>query len=247
MRQAGRVVAAAHQAMAALIEPGVRTSELDAAVEAVFKMAEAEPLFKGVPGKVPFPAATCISVNEEVVHGIPGSRELRDGDLVSVDTGCRVNGWCGDAAWTYIVGAIDEEKARLVVVGEGVLATAIREMGRATMWSEVAGAMEDYVDGTGFSLVESFVGHGIGKEMHESPQVPNYLSQQLKRHDFRLEPGLVLAVEPMLNAGGKTVRILNDHWTVATTDGRPSVHFEHTIAITANGPEILTTGVGQLA
>jgi methionyl aminopeptidase len=240
MREAGRLVARAHGLIRQMVEPGVTTAEIDAVVERLFEQHGAKPLFKGVPGKVPFPSVCCISINEQVVHGIPGPRRLEPGDIVKVDTGCRLNGWCGDAAWSYPVGEIEPLKQRLMKIGEENLFLAIREVGRRQRWSDVAHAMEQHVRQAGFSVVEQFVGHGIGREMHEDPQVPNFMSPQLKRHDFRLEPGLVLAIEPMVNAGTKNVRILKDHWTVETKDKKPSVHFEHTVAITANGPDILT-------
>ena len=240
MREAGRLVARAHALIGRMVEPGVTTGEIDLAVERLFAQESATPLFKGVPGKVPFPSVCCISINEQIVHGIPGPRRLERGDIVKVDTGCRLNGWCGDAAWTYAVGEIDELKRRLMQIGEENLYLAIREAGRVKRWSEVAQSMEKHVRQAGFSVVEQFVGHGIGREMHEDPQVPNFVSAQLKRHDFRLEPGLVLAIEPMVNAGTKNVRVLKDHWTVETKDKKPSVHFEHTVAITAAGPDILT-------
>jgi methionyl aminopeptidase len=240
MREAGGLVARAHRLVRGMVEPGVTTAELDAAVERLFEENGATPLFKGVPGKVPFPAVCCISINEQVVHGIPGPRRLEAGDLVKVDTGCRLNGWCGDSAWTYAVGQVDPLKQRLMEIGEANLYLAIRECGRRKRWSEIAESMEQHVKQAGFSCVEQFVGHGIGREMHEDPQVPNFLSSQLKRHDFRIEPGLVLAIEPMVNAGTKGVKILKDHWTVETKDKKPSVHFEHTVAITADGPDILT-------
>lgn len=244
MREAGRLVARAHQLVRSMIEPGVTTAEIDHAVEKLFAEQGATPLFKGVPnptrGMSAFPSVCCISVNEQVVHGIPGDRALVAGDIVKVDTGCRFNGWCGDSAWTYAVGEVDAVKRRLMEVGEANLMLAIAESGRCKRWSEVAAAMEKHVHEAGFSVVEQFVGHGIGREMHEDPQVPNFVSSQLKRQDFRLEPGLVLAIEPMVNAGTKSVRVLPDHWTVETRDRKPSVHFEHTVAITADGPEILT-------
>lgn len=246
MREAGRLVAQAHQLVRSLIRPGVTTGELDAAVEQLFEEHGATPLFKGVPGEVPFPAVTCISVNEQVVHGIPGNRRLREGDIVSVDTGCRLEGWCGDAAWTYTVGEVDELKRRLLEMGRETLEIAIRETGRRHRWSEVAASMQEHVEQAGFSLVEEFVGHGIGQEMHEDPQVPNTLDDETQQHDFDLEPGLVIAIEPMVNAGGPGVAVKNDHWTVVTVDRRPSVHFEHTVALTSDGPEILTEGVGEI-
>ena len=243
MRKAGLVVWHALQVAKSRLRVGVTTAEIDAAVEEFFASQRAEPLFKGVPGRVPFPAVTCISVNEEVVHGIPGPRKLVEGDIVSIDTGCKVAGWCGDSAATYVVGKADPEVQRLVDVTEQVLNLAMELMGKRTFWSEVAAEMERLVKGAGFSVVEAFVGHGIGREMHEDPQVPNFVSDQLRRNgDFRLVPGLVIAVEPMVNMGTKRVRTMPDHWTQITADKRPSAHFEHTIAITESGPVALTAG-----
>lgn len=245
MRDACQLVAQAHQLVASLIEPGIETAEIDAAVEKLFEQHKATPLFKGVPGKVPFPAVTCISVNEEVVHGIPGRRTLLEGDIVSVDTGCRLGAWCGDAAWTYPVGEVNLEKQKLLEIGEATLSLAIREMQTAQSWAPVAAKMADFVRQAGYTVVEDFVGHGIGQEMHEDPQVPNYLSSEIKRYDFELKKGLVLAIEPMVNVGTRQVRILADHWTIQTQDKKPSVHFEHTVAMTEDGPDVLTKGVGQ--
>jgi methionyl aminopeptidase len=241
MREAGRVVARAIERATALIQPGISTRELDAAIETTFREAGAEAVFKGVPGKVPYPAASCISINDEVVHGIPGDRLLRQGDLVSIDTACRLAGWCADSAWTFPVGAVDDVKRRLLAVGEQVLDLAIVEMGRHQRWSQVAALMSEVVHRAGFGVVEDLVGHGIGREMHEDPQVPNYVSASLKQTDFVLEQGLVLAIEPMVNAGSKRTRTSkSDHWTVRTEDGQSSVHFEHSVALTANGPLVLT-------
>lgn len=243
MRNAGLLVWEAHRLAGELIRPGVTTREIDAVIEQHFARHGAIPLFKGVPGKVPFPAVTCISVNEEVVHGIPGPRKLKEGDIVSLDTGCKLNGWCGDAAVTHPVGKVSLQVQRLLDVTKGVLLLSIDLMGKKSRWSEVAREMELYVRAAGFSVVESFVGHGIGREMHEDPQVPNFVSRQLKRSgDFTLKPGLVIAVEPMVNIGTKEVKGLSDHWTQVTADGQPSAHFEHTIAITPDGPMVLTAG-----
>ena len=244
MREAGALVAEAHRIVRDMIGVGVSTVEIDQSVERLFDEHKATPLFKGFPGEVPFPAVTCISVNEQIVHGIPGGYRLRDGDIVSVDTGCRVAGWCGDAAWTYAVGEIDEEKRLLMDSGEKVLNVAIEAFASCSRWSQVARQMMQQVRADGFSLVEQFVGHGIGREMHEPPQVPNYTNAAIRKDDFELRPGLVLAIEPMVNAGGPEIEILDDKWTAVTADGRPSVHFEHTVALTADGPEILTAGVG---
>ncbi|MBX7165263.1 MAG: type I methionyl aminopeptidase [Pirellulales bacterium] len=243
LREAGLLVYQAHCIARQWVRPGVTTGEIDAAVEQFFNERGAVPLFKGVPGKVPFPAVTCISVNEEVVHGIPGARVLQEGDVVSIDTGCRLNGWCGDSAYTHPVGQVEPEVARLLQVTRGTLHLAIERMATAKLWSEVAAEMDAYVKQAGFATVECFVGHGIGRDMHEDPQVPNYASPQfIRKGDFRLEPGLVIAVEPMVNMGTKRVKPLPDHWTQSTQDGKASAHFEHTIALTADGPFVLTAG-----
>jgi methionyl aminopeptidase len=244
MRKAGLLVWQSHQLAAATIRPGVTTAEVDAVIDHFFAEHKAVPLFKGVAGTVPFPATTCISVNEEVVHGIPSSRKLVEGDIVSIDTGCKLNGWCGDAAATYAVGRVHPEIRRLLDVTRNTLALAIELMGRCSRWSQVAAEMEAYVKKHRFSVVEAFVGHGIGRDMHEDPQVPNFVSRQLRRGtgEFRLVPGLVLAIEPMVNMGTKRVRTRADHWTQVTVDGRPSAHFEHTVALTEKGPWVLTAG-----
>ena len=244
MRKAGLLVWRAHELIAATIRPGVTTAEIDAVVDGFFAEHNAVPLFKGVAGTVPFPASTCISVNEEVVHGIPSPRKLVEGDIVSIDTGCKLNGWCGDAAATYPVGRVSPDVRRLLDVTRNVLSLSIELMGRCSRWSQVAAEMEAYVKKHRYSVVESFVGHGIGRDMHEDPQVPNFVSTQLRRGtgDFRLVPGLVIAIEPMVNMGTKRVRTQADHWTQATADGRFSAHFEHTVAMTEEGPLVLTAG-----
>jgi len=244
IRQAGLVVAEALRKVREFAVPGTRTIDLDRAVAEIFQKHGAVSLFKGVQngrGKPPFPGNICASLNEQVVHGIPGERRLKEGDIISVDTGCRLNGWCADAATSLAVGEVRPEVRRLLSVTEETLLLAIREMGRLRKWSEVAAMMEDYVHSHGFTLVEKFVGHGIGREMHEEPQVPNFVSKALLKNDFWLENGLVLAIEPMVNAGTKEVRVMGDHWTVETKDRKLSAHFEHTVALTASGPQILTS------
>lgn len=241
MRKAGILVWRALELAGSLVRPGATTGQIDRAIETFFEQHHATPLFKGVPGKVPFPAVTCISVNEEVVHGIPGPRRLVEGDIVSIDTGCKLNGWCGDAAVTFPVGRVAPDVQRLLDVTSRTLDLAVELMGKKVWWSEVATEMEAYVKSQGFAVVESFVGHGIGREMHEPPQVPNYVNKQFRQNgDFRLTPGVVLAVEPMVNMGTKRVLTGADYWTQLTADRRPSAHFEHTIAVTAAGPVVLT-------
>jgi len=240
MREAGKVVAEALRLCRAMAQPGTKTIEIDQAVEALYASRGAQPLFKGYPGKVPFPAVTCISLNEEVVHGIPGQRAIREGDLLKLDTACKLNGWCADAAITLPIGEVTPEKKRLVEVAEKVLQTAMIEMGRRRWWSEVAAAMQKVAESAGFSVVTQYVGHGIGRIMHENPQVPNFVSRELRKHDFRLEEGLVLAVEPMVNMGRADTDTKRDYWTVVTRDGLPSAHVEHTLALTKDGVYVVT-------
>jgi methionyl aminopeptidase len=244
MREAGRVVAKALDQVKRMAVPGVSTSEMDEAVAEIFKAHDALPLFKGYPnstkGKPAFPAYITASVNEAVVHGIPNRRPLKDGDVVGIDTGCKVNGWCGDAAVTLAIGQVRPEIQKLLDVTSQTLELSIRAMARCSTWSEVASLMEKYVKSQGMYVVEKFVGHGIGQEMHEDPQVPNFVSKALRKNDIRLEPGIVLAIEPMVALGTKNVDTLGDHWTVVTKDRRASAHFEHTVAMTPEGPRVLT-------
>ena len=244
MREAGKLVARAHKICRDMAKPGVKTVDIDRAVEAFFAAHHATPLFKGYPGKVPFPSVTCMSLNEQVVHGIPSERVLKDGDLLKIDTACRLNGWCADRAVTLPIGAVKPERLRLLKVGTEVLQIAIDELPRRKWWSEVASRMQKHAEQSGFSVVTNYVGHGIGRVMHENPQVPNYVSRDTRKHDFRIEPGLVLAIEPMVNMGTSEVVTLRDHWTVVTRDGLASVHVEHTLAITANGIVNITADEG---
>jgi methionyl aminopeptidase len=246
MRESGKIVAEALRLCRSMATPGTRTYQIDRAVEALYTKYGATPLFKGYAGanpKHPFPACTCISLNEQIVHGIPGQREIRDGDIIKCDTACKLNGWCADAAISIPVGAVRPERQRLIDVGHQVLQIAIEELPKRRWWSEVAGKMQRHAEQAGYSVVEQFVGHGIGRIMHENPQVPNFVVRSLKelrKVDFRLEPGLVLAIEPMVNMGKADTRTLNDQWTVVTRDGLPSVHVEHTLALTAEGVIIVT-------
>lgn len=234
MREAGRVVAKAHEAVRRALQPGMTTLELDAVAENVIRQAGAVPSFKGYLG---YPGNVCVSINEQVVHGIPGSIELQDGDIVSVDIGAVLDGFHGDSAWTYAVGSISPEAERLLAVTEAVLFKGIDQARPGNRLSDISHAVQVHAESQGYAVVKEFVGHGIGRRMHEEPQLPNFGPPG---HGIRLKPGLVLAIEPMVNAGGADVVILDDQWTVVTKDGSLSAHFEHTVAVTENGPEILT-------
>ncbi len=244
MREAGILVARALKICRDLAKPGIKTIEIDQSVEAFYATHGAVPLFKGYPGKTPFPAVTCLSINEQVVHGIPGQRALKEGDVLKVDTACRLNGWCADRAISIPIGPVSAEKARLIKVGEETLQIAIELLPKRKWWSEVASAMQRHVEQAGFSVVTAYVGHGIGRTMHENPQVPNYVDRETRKSDFRLEPGLTLAVEPMVNMRRAEVDTLSDHWTVVTRDRMPSVHVEHTLALTAQGVVVITADEG---
>jgi methionyl aminopeptidase len=239
--RAGQVVGRVLDRLAEMVVPGVTTGELDAEAERMAREAGAECLFKGVPGRGgPFPGNICASINEEVVHGIPSGRQVREGDIVSVDYGVRLGGYCADAARTFIVGAAAPRVRELVDVTRRCLGIAVEMVRPGPLWSDVAAAMQKYVEGRGFSVVREFVGHGIGREMHEDPKVPNFVSRAMMSRDFVLEPGLVLAVEPMVTMGSAAVEVAKDGWTVLTRDRRPSAHFEHTLAIGADGVRVLT-------
>jgi len=241
MREAGKLVARALGMARQMCKPGVKSIEIDRVVEDLYRTHGATPLFKGYGNpKVPFPASTCISFNEQVVHGIPGTRVIRDGDLVKLDTACKLNGWCADSAITVMVGDVRPEWRRLVKVGEEVLEIARIELGRCKWWSEAAERMQRHVEKAGFRMVEQYVGHGIGRVMHENPQVPNFVNDSVRKANFRLEEGLTLAVEPMVNMGRAETDTLRDHWTVVTRDGLPSVHVEHTFALTGGKVVVVT-------
>jgi methionyl aminopeptidase len=246
MRLAGRVV---HRALARaheLARAGMTTLELDRIVYDTYTSAGGQGLFKWYPTYEPgkgFPGNTCISVNDEVVHGIPGGRVLKDGDIVSVDCGIRLGGYCGDSATTIAIGNIAPESQRLLRITQETLALAIQEIRPGRKWSDVARKMQEHVEKNGMSCVREFVGHGIGTSMHEDPKVPNFVSDDYKkRGDFYLQAGMTIAVEPMVILGNYEVAVLDDHWTVVTKDNTPAAHFEHTIAVTATGADVLTDG-----
>ncbi len=247
MRQAGLVVWQAHQAASRILKPGVTTAELNQVYRDTFAQHGATPLFLGYgPRDNPFPAETCISVNEELVHGIPGKRVIEDGDMVSLDTGCSVDGWCGDAAVTFAVGDVSKACQKLMKVTQQTLDLAIRLLGEKTMWSEIASEMQSFVEGHGFGVVTDLTGHGIGKKLHEPPQAPNYWSDEFSENeDFDIRPGLVFACEPMVNEGTSEIEELNDGWTAVTADRKLCAHFEHTLAITKDGPVRLTAAPNE--
>ncbi len=244
MRRAGAVVAGVLSKLQEMAEPGVTTGQLDRVALEMVAEAGADALFKGVrspQARRPFPGAICASVNEEVVHGIPSETTvLQAGDVLSIDFGVRLGGYCGDSAMTVAIGDISPEKRRLLDATKGMLDVAIAEARPGVRWSQVARKMQQYVEDAGFSVVRDFVGHGIGTKMHEEPKVPNFVSAELLADDIFLAEGMVLAVEPMVNAGSHHVRLLANGWTVVTKDGRCSAHFEHTIAMVRGGCEVLT-------
>ena len=236
MRASGRVVAEVLEALEAEIRPGVATVDLDRLAESIIGRYEgARPAFKGYGG---FPASICASVNDEVVHGIPSeSRRLEAGDIIGIDVGVLMDGYHADAARTFAVGPVSEETRRLLAVTRSALEAGITAAQPGARLGDVSAAIQTVAETAGFSIVRDLVGHGIGQHLHEDPQVPNF---GVEGRGLELEPGLVIAIEPMVNVGGCEVRTLEDAWTIVTIDGSLSAHFEHTVAITESGPDILT-------
>jgi methionyl aminopeptidase len=234
MRQNNRLVAQVLQRLREATKPGITTKELDQLAEHSIREAGATPAFKGYRG---YPASLCVSVNEEVVHGIPGPRRLREGEIVSLDLGAYRNGYYGDAAITCPVGKVSEEATRIMEVTQQALVKGIEQATQGNRLLDISHAIQSWVESHGFSVVRDFVGHGIGRELHEDPQVPNFGPPH---HGPRLRPGMVLAIEPMINIGTWEVKILKDGWTVVTADRSLSAHFEHTIAISDGEPDILS-------
>jgi len=242
MREAGRIVARVHAAMREMVRPGVTTEELNIKAEAIIRAHDAIPTFLGYPhtGKNDYPASICVSINEELVHGIPNpKRWLEPGDIISIDVGATYKGWVGDSAWTYPVGAIDEESQRLLDTTEGALWAGIAQARPSNYLADISRAIEAFVVERGFSVVREYTGHGVGRRMHEDPQVLNYVSPGAGRGPH-LKAGMTLALEPMVNVGTWRTKALSDGWTVVTADGKRSAHFEHTLALTEGEPEILT-------
>lgn len=234
MRDAGQVVAGTFGELEKAIVPGVTTQELDTIAEDYIRRQGAQPAFKGLYG---FPASICASVNEQVVHGIPGLRRLESGDIIGIDIGAEINGYFGDSAVTFPVGTVSEEDLELLRVTEAALHAGIDQAVEGNRLTDISHAVQEYVESRGYSVVRDYVGHGIGSKMHEEPQVPNF---GRPGRGPRLESGMTLAIEPMVNMGTHEVMTLPDKWTVVTRDGKPSAHFEHSIAITRGKPEILT-------
>jgi len=235
MREAGRIVALTHQELKQHITPGITTKELDQIAEKTIQKYGATPSFKGYNG---FPGSICASVNEELVHGIPGKRKLKEGDIISIDIGAKYNGYHGDSAWTYPVGNISESVQKLLDVTEKSLYLGLEQVKPGERLSNISHAVQTHAEENGFSIVREYVGHGIGQDLHEDPQIPHYGPP---KRGPRLKPGMVICVEPMVNQGRRYVKTLSDDWTVVTVDGKWCAHFEHTIALTEAGYEILTT------
>jgi len=239
MRQAGRIVAGLLATLAHRVRPGIKTKALDEAARTYLCEHGAKPAFLGYRG---FPAAICVSVNEEVVHGIPGDRAIREGDVVSLDAGAIMRGYYADAAITVTVGAVSPTARRLVDTTRRALEMGIRQATAGNRLSDISHAVQDVVEGAGFGIVRDFVGHGIGRAMHEEPAIPNFGAPHLGP---RLKAGMVLAIEPMVTERGPAVEILEDGWTAVTKDRSLAAHFEHTVAITDQGTDILTLGDGE--
>lgn len=235
MRVANRIVAEVLEAIREIVRPGITTDELNFFAEERLRERKAKSAFKGYRG---YPKALCTSVNSQVVHGVPSKIPLKEGDLLSIDFGVYYNGFYGDAAITVPVGIVSKEAVRLKEVAEKALYKGIEKANTGNRLSDISHAIQSFVEGNGFSVVREFVGHGIGRSLHEEPQIPNF---GLPGVGVRLKAGMVLAIEPMINAGGSEVKILQDGWTAVTRDGSLSAHFEHTVAITETGPVILTS------
>jgi methionyl aminopeptidase len=239
MRKASRIVAEILLELRRIVAPGVTTDELDALAERLTLEKGARPAFKGyAPRGVTYPKTLCVSVNEEIVHGIPSGRKIKPGDIVSLDFGVVYEGFFGDAAVTVPVGKVSARAVKLMEVTRNSLYAAIEHARVGNRISDIACAVQKTAESAGFSVVEDFAGHGIGRSLHEDPQVPNYFARGMPNP--RLQAGMVLAIEPMVNEGTARLKILTDGWTAVTADGKLSAHFEHSVAITDNGPEILT-------
>jgi len=246
MRAAGQIVGEVLVRLQRMAEPGVTTADLDAEALRIIRERGGRALFYGQPHPGTgdkYPGNICASINEQLVHGIPGLRRLAGGDIVSIDVGVEKDGWCGDAARSFAVGEVPQRVRRLLEVTEEALMIARREARPGLFWSAVAGRMEDCVTSAGFSVVQEYVGHGIGREMWEEPRVPNYVGRSMRRDDFLIVENMTMAVEPMVNMGRRHVREADDGWTVVTKDGQPCAHFEDTLVVRRDGCDALTRWV----
>ncbi len=237
MREAGRVNALALEAVRQAIQPGVTTQELDTIAESVIRQHGGEPIFKGYPGPYPYPATINASINDELVHGIPGKRKLKEGDIISIDCGTFLAGFVGDAAFTMGVGQISKEAQHLIEVTEKALYEGIRKMRAGNRTGDVSAAIQRYVESQNYHVTREYTGHGVGRHMHEGPQVPNY---GLAGRGLVLRSGVTIALEPMVLVGTPQTRVFPDQWTVGSADGSLTAHFEHTVAVTDDEPLILT-------
>ena len=237
MREAGRVNAQVLSLLRKMIKPGVTTLELDQTAEDYIRSHGGIPIFKGYPGPYPYPATINASINEELVHGIPGGRKLVEGDIISIDCGTLLDGFVGDSAFTMGVGKISPEAENLIEVTEQALYAGIRKMTVENRTGDVSAAIQEFAESRGYYLTREYTGHGVGREMHEGPQVPNY---GVPGRGIALRPGLTVALEPMVLIGSPRTRVLQDRWTVASADGSLTAHFEHTVAVTEGEPIILT-------
>lgn len=237
MREAGRVNSLALAAVKDLVRPGTTTADLDAAAAEVIRAHGGKPVFKGYPGPYPYPATICASINDELVHGIPGKRKLKEGDIISVDCGTLLEGFVGDSAFTAGVGEISAQAQKLLEVTEKSLYLGIEQMRAGRRTGDVSAAIQQYVEGQGLHVTREYTGHGVGRRMHEGPQVPNYGTAG---RGVLLRPGMTIALEPMVLVGTPRTRVLPDQWTVVSADGSLTAHFEHSVAVTDGDPWILT-------
>ena len=238
MRSAAKILVDSFHVVDDVIEAGIKTTDIDKTAEKFITKSGAKPAFKGYRG---FPGSTCISIDEVVVHGIPNGREIQEGELVSVDIGVEFKGYYADAARTFAIGSISDEKSKLMKITEESLQIGIEQAIEGNQISDISSAIQERVESEGYSVVRELVGHGIGSSLHEEPEIPNFVDQR-RTAQPQIQSGMVFAIEPMVNVGGCDISFLPDGWAVITLDRKPSAHFEHTVAITSNGPEILTEG-----
>ena len=238
MKSAAKILVDTFQVVTNMIEPGMMTKDIDKAIEKFIEKSGAHPAFKGYKG---FPGSACISIDEVVVHGIPDERVIKEGELVSMDIGVMLNGYFADAARTFAIGPVSEEKSKLLETTENSLIRGIEQAVEGNRISDISHAIQDRAESEGYSVVRELVGHGIGSSLHEEPEIPNFIENQ-RGPQPKIQSGMVFAIEPMINVGGSEITFLSDGWTVVTSDRKPSAHFEHTVVVTTNGPDVITMG-----